>query len=106
MRPPALEPIFIQFALPRVANLFALLLNSRGISTHVLDNEAPPPTTGRMITESYYFQGLNANVQAESLVVGERDEVRRLSTLYLDTPLTEAKVERALGAFLSTERTE
>jgi hypothetical protein len=101
MRAPSGQPIFIQFTHANVADLFSELLHSRGIPTEVLKNEDPAPKTGRLITESRYFEGLSADVQEKCLLVGDRSQVRRLSTLYLDTPLTEAKVERALGVFLS-----
>jgi hypothetical protein len=100
LRPTLIRPIFICFEHPEISLLFQSLINSMGFVTRCIAHPQHCLPLGRLITEPKFFENLPTQCKANCLVVGDREVVRKLSTLYLDTPLTENKIRKAIQAFL------
>jgi hypothetical protein len=83
-----------------IGTLFLELLSARGIPAEIVNNPAEVPTSRKVLTEPRYHSALNAEHQAQCLIVGPRSTLRGIRSRCLEQPLTEEGVEAAIS-FLS-----
>lgn len=96
-------PVVIYFTDGVINELFAELLAVRGIAACIVESAAHVPANARIITEPHLFPEIAARPHHRCLVVGNAPAVAGLAALGLSRPLTEAKIEAALGRLLGAE---
>ena len=94
--------VYVRFAERAIEELFAELLNMRGLPVTV----GMPPVQGhrdaKVITEPCFFDELPNDLHKRCLLVGESDTLADCPTQHLARPLTERSVECAIDRFLRT----
>ncbi len=93
--------VAICFHDPVINQVFAELLEARGVSAKVVENLKEIGEKERIITEPRYLEQLNKRFLANCLVVGYRRPSTEEPFRSLSQPLTEQKIEQALAELLS-----
>jgi hypothetical protein len=93
-------PVCIYFTDEVINELFAELLAVRGVEARIVHSVEAVPGNARIITEPHLFPALAPTQRSRCLVVGDRTAVAGLHAFALTRPLTEEKIETALGQLL------
>lgn len=92
--------VAVCFRDPTINNLFADLLEVRGIRAQIFTEIYDVDQTTKIITEPIFIPDLTPSQIKKCLVVGNREAVQDLSAVTLTRPLTEDKIDAAISAFL------
>ena len=79
-----------------IAQLFADLLQARGVKPLLIASPLLASTETRIVTEPIFFQQLDQVQSARCLVVGPKRSLNGITARCLEQPLTEQSVESAL----------
>lgn len=93
-------PVTICFEDRSITQLFAELLEVRGIRTQVVESPGDLPTDSKIITEPQFLSLLTPEQKQHCLIVGNPDAARDTEILLLARPLTEEKIESAIARLL------
>ena len=97
---PDFSPVCILFSDEVINELFAELLAVRGVEACIVHSIKAVPEHARIITEPHFFTEIPAAMRHHCLLVGNKDALKGLPTYALSRPLTEEKIETALGQLL------
>ncbi|MCB0317618.1 MAG: hypothetical protein KDD56_02595 [Bdellovibrionales bacterium] len=95
------SPVNICFQEAAITYLFAAILEQRGVPTLILRDIKSYDGTSKLITEPQYLSNTNSSTPETTLIVGEFDDVKDLSSYTICRPLTEEKIEYTLRAFVN-----
>ena len=95
-----LTPIAILFEDPKINLLIAGLLNARGFQTRIIEGAADLSADEKVVTEPQYFSQLPRRLKKSCLLIGNREALDGADAITLARPLTEEKIEEAIGEFL------
>lgn len=94
------SPVCILFADEVINELFAELLAVRGVDACIVHSMTAVPENARIITEPHFFPEIPPTMRHHCLIVGNKEALKGLPTYALSRPLTEEKIETALGQLL------
>lgn len=94
------SPVCILFSDGVINELFAELLSVRGVDACIVHSMEGVPENARIITEPHFFPEIPPTMRHHCLIVGNREALKGLPTYALSRPLTEEKIETALGQLL------
>lgn len=101
-RSPSTLPVAVCFLDREINQIFAELLNARGVETFITEDLATLSGEVRIITEPGAMHRLDPKHHQRCLVVTNcSSDTQSLGSLSLSRPLTEQKIERALAELLS-----
>ena len=92
----------VLFSEDSIAQLFAALVSQRGVDVALLNPDESGPRETKIITEPCFLADLTADQRSRCLLVGDPQDTQIACAAVLTRPLTEAKIERALTQFFST----
>lgn len=93
-------PVAIFFQDPTITELFSELIAVRGVPTLSLNSLDRLSPGTKIVTEAGQFPRLSPSYHDKCLIVGNKESLEGLNVLTLSRPLTEEKIETALGQFL------
>lgn len=93
--------IYILFEDEDIRMVFSELLQALGTKTAIINSLDGVPESAAVVTEPRYYQGLLPSQKTKSLVIGNKTSLENIPTTTLSRPLTEEKIEIALGTLLA-----
>ncbi|MEZ4753368.1 MAG: hypothetical protein R3A13_03545 [Bdellovibrionota bacterium] len=95
------SPINICFQERAITYLFAAILEQRGVPTLILKDIELYDGRSKIITEPQYLDKTSQDSPETTLIVGDIEDVRELTSYTICRPLTEDKIENTLKAFVT-----
>ncbi len=96
----------ILFADDDINDLFAELLQSHGVETHIVAEVGQIPSSDKIVTEPQFLHRFDPSMLNRCLVVGNRRNDESTAAVWLSRPLTEKKIEAAFQSLFHPERSE
>ena len=97
------SPVSILFQDHGIAELFAQLLESMGVSIRLINEISDLDDDAKIITEPQYFGSLSESGQHNCLLIGQRQSLIGLRAQCITQPLTEEKIVHGLTTFLTSD---
>ena len=92
--------IYILFEDEDIREVFSELLQALGTKTQIVASTEGLPEAASIVTEPCFYEALTQSQRPKSLVIGNKAALEKISTPTLSRPLTEEKIEVALGTLL------
>lgn len=89
--------IYILFEDEDVRLVFSELLQAIGTRTEIITSLEGVPECAAVVTEPCFYQRLLPSQKQKSLIIGNKTALANITTPTLSRPLTEEKIESALG---------